>query len=117
MFKENVSFSITLAAPQKLPAADRDRELIELDLTEPSFTVPAPDYDADDDDVKHIASLSIEDICHLTSLRTQLLAEKIASVSTEEINLAIHAIKLNDTTPEEQALGRFTCKKLKRLPY
>ena len=57
MSDDNFSFSITLAAPRKLPAADHDRELIELDLTAPSFTVPSPDYDADDDDVKHIASL------------------------------------------------------------
>ena len=116
MFNDNFSFFITLAAPRQLPAADRDRKLNELDLTALSFTVPSPDYDEDDDDVEHIASLSIEDICHLTSLRTQLSTEEIASVSTEEINLAIHAIKPNDTTPEEQVLGRFTCKKLKRLP-
>ena len=116
MSDDNFSFSITLAVPRQLPAANRDRELIELDLTALSFTVPSPDYDADDDYVKHIASLLIEDICHLISLRTQLLAEEIASVSTKEINPAIHAIKSNDTTPEEKALGRFTGKKLKRLP-
>ena len=75
MLEDNISFSITLAAPWKLPAADRDHELIELDLTAPSFTVPSPDYDVDDDDVEHIASLSIKDIRHLTSLRTQLSAE------------------------------------------
>ena len=109
MSDNNFSFSIILAAPRKLPAADRDREFIELDLTAPSFTVPSPDYDADDDDdVEHIASLSIEDIRHLTSLRTQLSAEEIASVSTKGINLAIHAMKSNDTTPVEKALGRFT---------
>ena len=105
MQEDNISFSITLAAHQKLPAADPDRELIEFDLTAPSFTVPSPDYDAGNDYVEHIASLSIEDICHLTSLRTHLLVEEITSVSTKEINFAIHAIKFNDTTPEEQALG------------
>ena len=81
-----MSFSATLAAPRKLPAADCDRELIELDLTAPMFTVPSLDYDADDDDVEHIVSLSMEDICYLTPLRTNLSAEEIASVSTKEIN-------------------------------
>ena len=42
-----------------------------------------------------------------------ILAKEIASVSTEEINLAINAIKSNDTIPEEQSLGKFTRKKLK----
>ena len=67
-------------------------------------------YDAGDDDVEHIASLSIEDIRPLTSIRNNLLTEEIISVSTKNINLAIHAIKSNDTIPEEQALGRFTRK-------
>ena len=40
MQEDNVLFSITLAAPQKLPAADCDSELIELNLIAPSFTVP-----------------------------------------------------------------------------
>ena len=58
--EDNVSFSITLAAHQQFPAVDFERELIELDLTAPTFIVPSPYYDADDDHKEHISSLSIE---------------------------------------------------------
>ena len=37
-------------------------------------------------------------------------------MSAEEINLAILAIKSNNTTPEAHDLGYFTHKELKQLP-
>ena len=116
MQEDNVSFSITHSAPCKLLAAEYEYELIELDLTAPSFTVLSFDYNAVDDNEEHIASLLIEDIHHLTLLRTHLLSKEVASVSTKEINLEIYVIKFKNTTPEEQALGQFTCKKLKNHP-
>lgn len=47
----------------------------------------------------------ITTICHTTSVHTQLSPEKITSVSTEEINLAINDIISNNTTTKEQALA------------
>ena len=115
MQEDNIFFSITLATPWNLPTAARERVLIELDLITPLFTVPSPNYDADDDNEEYITSFLIEDIYHLTSLQTHLLAKEVISVFTEEINLAIHAIKSNNTTSKELFLGRFTCKKLKKI--
>ena len=60
--EDNFSFTISLTSPRKLPATNRDQELIELDLTALLFTVHSPYFYTDDNDINHIASLSLEDI-------------------------------------------------------
>ena len=70
------------------------------------------------DDRDHVLSLSVADIRAIASIRHYDdidvdLSEE--SISSEMIKLCINTLNSDHITPEEQALGYYTRKKLKRL--
>lgn len=60
-------------------------------------------------------SLNLEDICYIALLQYDIFTEELALVPAGELKLAINAIRSTETTTEEQVLGHFTCKHLKKL--
>ena len=70
------------------------------------------------DDRDHVLSLSVADIRAIASIRhfddeDVDLSEE--AISSEMIKLCINTLQSDHTTPEEQALGFYTWKKLKSL--
>ena len=70
---------------------------------------------AEDDYEEHILSLNLESGRAIASLRhpDQNLSEDY--IPSEMIQIAIHTFQSDAVTPEEQALGFFTRKKLRKL--
>ena len=68
---------------------------------------------------EHKHTLSIGDICAIATLKPSWKYSSIdmslEAISTEMIKLCINTLTLDVVTPEEQALGYFTQKKLKKL--
>ena len=64
--------------------------------------------------VEHVMSLSIEDIRAIASVRHGIDMSVLA-ISSEMIQLCINTLNSDHMTKEEQALGYFTWKKLKKL--
>ena len=109
-----LSFTITLGKQDAFTAKAFHEALIDLELQVPSSTTPDPNIDLDE---SHIPSISIDDLCHITALRYDDISyDDLTDLSLAEIQVAINAIKSSATTPEEQALGHFTRRKLKTLP-
>ena len=69
--------------------------------------------EADSDE--HIPSLSVKDIKAITSIRYTDLDMTEDAIPSEMIKVCINTLNSDHMTPEEQSLGYFTCKKLKRL--
>ena len=63
---------------------------------------------------EHVMSLSIEDIRAIASVRHRIDISELA-ISSEMIQLCINTLNSDHMTKEEQALGYFTRKKLKKL--
>ena len=66
----------------------------------------------DDMDVS-LLTLDIHSLRALTRLRNSAMSFEETDISSEKIELMINAIQSKATTPEEQALGHFTRRKLK----
>ena len=64
---------------------------------------------------EHIMSLSVEDIRAITSIRHEDVDISTTAISSEMIQLCINTLNSDHMTKEEQALGYFTMKKLKKL--
>ena len=68
---------------------------------------------------EHEHTLSIDDIQAIATLKPSQKYSNIdmslEAISTEMIQLCINTLMLDAVTPEEQALGYFTQKKLKKL--
>ena len=97
------NFTIDIAPVPKLP-----RKTIWKECDEHDIFVPDPREDNSE------ASLSISTIKSITRLRTNETFDDFEP-SYEEIVLAINALRSTEVTPEEQALGRYTRRKLKTL--
>ena len=69
--------------------------------------------EADSDE--HVPTLSVADIRAIASIRYTGLDMSEDALPTEMIKVCINTLNLDFMTPEEQALGYFTQKKLKRL--
>ena len=63
---------------------------------------------------EHVMSLSIEDIRAIESVRHRIDMSESA-IFSEMIQLCINTLNSDHMTKEEEALGNFTRKKLKRL--
>ena len=63
----------------------------------------------------HIATLSIDDIKSIASIRDPHIEFDYSVVPTEMIQLCINTLTSDKITSEEEALGYFTRKQLKRL--
>ena len=64
---------------------------------------------------EHVMSLSVEDIRAIASIRHKDMDMSTTAISSEMIQLCINTLNSDHMTKEEQALGYFTRKKLKRL--
>ena len=71
--------------------------------------------DIPDGDQNTLPSISIADLRSIASVRYPDLDFSEDSIPTEVVELAINAIRSDATTPEEQALGHFTRRKLRKL--
>ena len=69
--------------------------------------------EADSD--KHVPTLSVEDIRAIASIRFTDRDMSEDAIPSEMIKVCINTLNSDFMTPEEQALGYFTRKKLKRL--
>ena len=108
-----VSFTITFGKQRRYTAKEFDQALVDLGLEVPPPTTPSPDVDLDED---HIPSLSLDDIRHITALLyDDITYDDLATIPSETLELAVNAIRSTKTTPEEQALGHFTRRKLKTV--
>ena len=64
---------------------------------------------------EHVMSLSVEDIRAIASIRHEDVDMSPEAISSEMIQLCINTLNSDHMTKEEQALGYFTKKKLKKL--
>ena len=73
----------------------------------------------EDDEEEHFHRLTIDDIRAIASLNYSTDGNKFdmseKAITTEMIQLCINTLGSDAITPEEQALGYYTCKKLKKL--
>ena len=72
-------------------------------------------YDPDRPDEEHVASLSLYDIRNIATHRHYGVDFFDPDVPLDEIALHVSAIQSDSITPEEEALGTFTRRKLKKL--
>ena len=105
--EQATEFDIEFAPEKRLDASQLRKALIEHDIFQPAL-VPDPDE-------AHVASITLEDIRAIASIRHPTTDFYDPSVSLEEITAHIHAIQSSSLTPEEEALGTFTRRKLKKL--
>ena len=80
-------------------------------LTNPMHKYAPTEADSDE----HVPTLSVEDIRAITSIRFTDRDKSEDAIPTEMIKVCINTLNSDFMTPEEQALGYFTRKKLKRL--
>jgi hypothetical protein len=99
------SIPIEFAPEKKLTARGLQQALVEHDIH-------ITDPDVDDE---HIAALSIEDIRSIATLRHPSIDFSPESISSELLHYQLNAIQSDAITAEEQAIGSFTRRKLKKL--
>jgi len=63
-------------------------------------------------DVDHHHQLTLADVCCISAIRYPHLDSSESSLSTEEVEMVVQAIQSQAITPAEQAIGRFTRRKL-----
>ena len=68
-----------------------------------------------DDMISSVPTLDIHSLRAITKLQYPAISFEEEDFSTEEVELFINAIQSKATTPEEQALGHFTRRKLKTI--
>ena len=97
------SVSIEVAPERKLDSKELRRALVEHDLFRPN----------EPDDEDHVHSLTVADIRNIAAIKYPDI--DFDQISTEQIGVVVNAIQSHSITPEEQALGSFTRRKLKKL--
>lgn len=113
----------TASTSKEVPFLDRSPTVAAVDATpsasSDSLHAQIQALLAPTEDVMQISvpTLSIHALRAITKLHCsdQSLSFDEADVSTETIELMINAVRSKATTPEEQALGHFTRRKLKKL--
>ena len=93
---------LKLAIKRKLSSAETGRTVAEHNIMEPS-AVP---------DVDHHHQLTLADVRCISIICYPHLDFSESSISTEEMEMVIQAIQLQAIAPAEQAIGRFTRRKL-----
>jgi len=99
------NLQLELAIERKLSSAETWRAVAEHNIMEPS-AVP---------DVDHQHQLSLADVRCISAIRYPHLDFSESSLSTKEMEMVIQAIQSQAITPVEQAIGRFTKRKLRSL--
>ena len=106
LFDEQVDeFEIEFAPEKKLNAKQLRKALVEHDIFQPNPP----------DDEEHVPVLTMEDVRSIAAIRHPDVDFDDPSLTSEEIFLHVNALTSRALTPEEQALGHFTRRKLKRL--
>jgi len=96
------NLQLELAIELKLSSAETWRAVAEHNIMEPS-AVP---------DVDHHHQLTLAGVHCISAIRYPHLYFSESSLSTEEMEMVIQAIQSQAITPAEQAIGRFTRRKL-----
>jgi len=96
------NLQLELAIERKLSSAKTWRAVAEHNVMEPS-AVP---------DIDHPHQLSLADVRCISAICYPHLDFSESSLSLEEMEMVIHAIQSQAITPAEQAIGRFTRRKL-----
>jgi len=99
------NLQLKLAIEHKLSSAETWRAVAEHNIMEPSAI---PDAD-------HQHQLLLADIRCISAIRYPHLDFSESSLSTKEMEMVIQAIQSQAITPVEQAIGRFTRRKLRSL--
>lgn len=99
------NLELELAIERKPSSAEAWRAVAEHNIMQPGTL--------QDNDHQH--QLTVADVRSIAAVRYPHLDFSEASISTNEMEMAIKAIQSQAITPVEQALGRFTCHKLKSL--
>ena len=99
------NIDVELAPDRKLSSRALWKAVAEHNLFQPDLPT----------DIDHNHSLAVSDVRAIAAVRYPDLDFSEASVSTAEIDMVVHAIQSQAITPAEQALGRFTRRKLKSL--
>jgi len=99
------NLQLELAIERKLSSAEAWRAVAEHNIMDPS---DVPDAD-------HHHQLTLADIRSISAVRYPHLDFSEASISTEEMEMVVQAIQSQAITPAEQAIGRFTRRKLQSL--
>jgi len=99
------NLQLKLAIERKLSSAETWHAVAEHNIMEPSAI---PDAD-------HQHQLSLADIRCISAIRYPHLDFSESSLPTEEMEMVIQAIQSQAITPAEQAIGRFTRRKLRSL--
>jgi len=103
--KRAKNLQLELTVERKLSSAETWRAVAEHNIMEPS-AVP---------DVDHQHQLSLADVRCISAIRYPHLDFSESSLSTKEMEMVIQAIQSQAITPVEQAIGRFTKRKLRSL--
>ena len=96
------TFEIQFAPEHKMSSQQQWKQLDEFNLFAPDWTT------------ENTAQIDLNAICAIASICTGLPISELI-ISDDMIRLSINAIGSNTTTPAEEALGTFTCRKLKKL--
>lgn len=99
------NLELKLAIERKLSSTEKWRAIAEHNIMQPSAIL--------DNDHQH--QLAVADVHSISAVRYLHLNFSEASKSTEEMEMAIQAIQSQAITSADQALGHFTCHKLKSL--
>ena len=100
--KRAKNLQLELAVERKLSSAETWHVVAEHNIMEPS-AVP---------DIDHHHQLALADVRCISAIRYPHLDFSESSLSTEEIEMVAQAIQSQAITPAEQAIGRFTRRKL-----
>jgi len=99
------NLQLEVAIEQKLSSAEAWRAVAEHNIMDPS---DVPDAD-------HHHQLTLADVRSISVVRYPHLDFSEASISTKEMEMVVQAIQSQAITPAEQAIGRFTRRKLRSL--
>ena len=96
------NLQLELAIKRKLSSAETWHDVAEHNIMEPSAV----------HDVDHHHQLLLADVHCISAIHYPHLDFSESSLSTKEMEMVIQAIQSQDITPAEQAIGRFTRRKL-----
>jgi hypothetical protein len=99
------SFDIEIAPEKRLDSAQLKKALLEYNLFSPN----------DPDMTDHTPTVTVADIRAIAAIRYPDVDFSASILSDETLHFAINAISSQAITPAEQAIGRFTRRKLKKL--
>jgi len=99
------NLQLELAIERKLSSAETWRAVAEHNIMEPSAV----------HDIDHQHQLSLADVRSISAIRYPHLDFSESSISAEEMEMVVQAIQSQAITLAEQAIGRFTRRKLRSL--